>query len=118
MEILYKSRVQSETKFHFWYYLQNVVSNHKIVQLCSGCRIRSDKTLPFKELNRSHEKKYTNKNCEKNDQKLFAVKIRNIADISNKRRKIDKSIISTVFFIKLNEFFVLYLNNEKLLSFE
>ena len=41
-----------------------------------------------------------------NDQKLFAVKIRNIADISNKRKKINKSNISANFFIKLIEFFV------------
>ena len=35
---------------------------------------------------------------------MFAVKIRNIADISNKRRKINKSGISTIFLIKLIEF--------------
>ena len=40
-----------------------------------------------------------------NDQKLFAVKLRNIADIGNKRKKINKSNISATFFIKLIEFF-------------
>ena len=40
-----------------------------------------------------------------NDQKLFDVKIRNIADICNKRKEINKSSISISFFIKLIEFF-------------
>ena len=41
-----------------------------------------------------------------NEQKLFAVKIKNNADISNKRKKIKKSIISAIFFIKLIELFL------------
>ena len=35
-----------------------------------------------------------------------AVKLRNIADISNKRKKIKKSNISAIFFIKLIELLV------------
>ena len=50
---------------------------------------------------------YTKAIAKINDQKLFAVKIRNIADISNKRRKIKKSSISASLLIKLTEFFVL-----------
>ena len=49
---------------------------------------------------------YTKAIAKMNDQKLFAVKIRNIADISNKRRKINKSNISASLLIKLTEFFV------------
>ena len=49
---------------------------------------------------------YTKAIAKINDQKLFAVKIRNIADISNKRKKINKNNISANFFIKLIEFFV------------
>ena len=41
-----------------------------------------------------------------NDQKLFEVKIRNFADISNKRRKMNKISISASNLIKLIEFFV------------
>ena len=55
-------------------------------------------------------------NCKRNDRKLFAVKIKNFADIGNKRKKINKSNISAIFFIKLIEF--LYLINEKLLIFK
>ena len=40
---------------------------------------------------------YTKAIAKINDQKLFAVKIRNIADTSNKRRKINKSSISAIF---------------------
>ena len=49
---------------------------------------------------------YTKAIAKINDQKLFAVKIRNIADISNKRNKINKSSNSPNFFFKLIEFFV------------
>ena len=49
---------------------------------------------------------YTKVIAKTNDQKLFAVKIRNIADISNKRKKINKSNISATSFIKSFEFFV------------
>ena len=49
---------------------------------------------------------YTKAIAKINDQKLFAVKIRNIADISNKRRKIKKSSSSASLLIKLTEFFV------------
>ena len=49
---------------------------------------------------------YTKAIAKLNDQKLFSVKIRNIADISNERRKINKSSISASLLIKLTEFFV------------
>ena len=81
-----------------------VVSNHKIVHFCSSCIQSED---PFKDLNLPKKVKiYTEAIAKINYQKLFAVKIRNIADISNKRRKINKSSISAIFFIKLNEFLV------------
>ena len=57
---------------------------------------------------------YTKAIAKINDQKLFAVKIRNIADISNKRRKINKSSIAASLLIKLTEFFA----DEKLLIFQ
>ena len=49
---------------------------------------------------------YTKAIAKINDQKLFAVKMKNIADIRNKRRKINKSNISASLLIKLTEFFV------------
>ena len=49
---------------------------------------------------------YTKAIAKLNEQKLFAVKIRNIADMSNKRRKDNKSSISASLLIKLSEFFV------------
>ena len=49
-------------------------------------------------------KKYTKTIAKINDYNLFASK--NIADISNKRKKIKKSNISAIFFINLIEFFV------------
>ena len=49
---------------------------------------------------------YTKAIAKINDQKLFAVKIRNIADISNEGRKINKSSISASLLIKLTKFVV------------
>ena len=49
---------------------------------------------------------YTKAIAKINDQKLFAVKIRTIAYISNKRRKINKCSISASLLIKLTEFYV------------
>ena len=52
-------------------------------------------------------KKYIKKAIVKiNDQKSFAVKLRTIAGISNKRKKIRTSSVSTIVFIKLMIFFV------------
>ena len=49
---------------------------------------------------------YTKAIAKINDQKLFAVKIGNFVDISNKRRKINTSSISASLLMKLTEFFV------------
>ena len=87
-------------KAPFWVLSFSITKTH----FCSGCRIQSEEI--FKDLNLSNKKIYTKAIAKLNDQKLFAVKIRNIADISNKRRKIHKNSISASLLIKLINCFV------------
>ena len=112
------SRVQSDFSFLLWNSYRKLVSNwkqssilhivffhHKNVHFCSSCRIQSDNDLPFEDFLMINLL-YTKTIAKINDQNLFEVKMRIIADISNKRRKINKSSISSIFFIKLFGFSV------------
>ena len=89
--------MQSETKFNFRYVFYIVVSNHKNVHFCakSSCRIQSED--PLKNLNLPNNYKNTEKKSQKNDQNLFAVKIRKIADINNQRKKLEIVAFSQYF---------------------
>ena len=102
------SRVQSDFSFLFWISYIKVVSNReqssivgifvtndKNVNFCSICRIQSEENLPLIEAI-----------AKLIDQKLFAVRIRNIAHISNKR--IANKQHFNNFVKKWIEFFVCY----------
>ena len=75
------------------------------MDFCSSCPVQSDKLLPFKDLSFPKKNIYTKKIAKINDQ-MFVVKIRNIFDKRNKRKKIRTSSNSAIFFIKIIELFI------------
>ena len=86
-------------KLNYFSKYYEIISTHILtVNLCFRSKVLIDAKLEVKV--------YTEEITKLNDHRLFAVRVRNIADISNTRKKIITSSISASFLIESIEIFV------------
>ena len=112
-DLLIKSCINSETKFHLRQFVSLLFQITTIIHLSYIAESNQKQNSPIKEYILRNLKKFTHRKLQSKRPRLFAVKKKKIADKNNKRKKINKSGNFKSFFIISFNF--LYITKAKLL---